>query len=265
MKSWRLLLLAALSALSLILVACGNDSNGTAPGGYPTYPTNPGGSGDNGGGFSESDINLSYFGKNRISSTSGVKALYRGFLPNWNNAGSGIFNATELWSGNFPAECSEWTFFKPSCAPTFTGYWTGGACDYPYEIYGGPYDCSTYNNDKMGIWFERKSSGKLRIRLMANADSVTTYGYHYFAIVTEDDIDPNDINEVQSYNGGRGLEITIGGVHASSSFNKIIKIYIDDLTGMDNDSDYTDVIVKYGTSGSLTTILSTRMEKMPLL
>lgn len=262
MKSWKLLLLVSISALSLLLSACGNDSNGSAPGGLPPYGTPPTGSGN---GYSESNITLSYFGKNRISSTSGVKSLYRGFLPSWDNSGSGIFNASELYSNNFPEDCSEWSFFKPTCQPTFSGYRQASACDYPYEIYGGPLDCSTYNNDKMGIWFEQKSNGKFRIRLMANADSITTLGYHYFAIVTQDDISPDDREFVESYNAGKGLEITIKGLAATSSFNKLIKIYISDLTGKDSDSDHTDVVVKYGTINNLTTLLSTRLEKKPLL
>ena len=257
--------------IATMLVACGNGGgSGAAPTGVPTIGSDQPIT-SSGGQLTEEGISLSYFGKGGHSSSSATKAMVKNLLPgmaygDYNDGGSGIFEVYDnYWAEEGDADCDVWAFFKPTCQVKYTNYRSGLMCDpNGYNYYGGPYDCSSYNNGKVGIWFEQKDTGMVRIRLMFEATDYYYYqsGIDHFAIWTVDDIDPNDRDEVQSTNGGRGVKITLGGAHWTGSYDKIIVITIDDLVGLPS---YADVKVQYGTSSALTTVLNTRMYKKNIL
>lgn len=251
-------MLTALSAASLVLAACGGGGSGTAPGGYPTYP-------DTGsfvdGTSGESSIDRSYHGEARVSSGNSVEEMLLGFTYGNTSTSTGLFGVSEFYNyyNSIPQDCSKWAFFKPTCNSTFMGTLASYNCT---DSYWGVGDCGSYKNDDFALWFESKTNGKLRIRLQFEG-SWDAQGM--IAMLTFDDVDPNDRDMVQSINGGAGLKITLRGVTWSASFNKIIVIELEDVTGMDNDNDTVDADIYYGTSSSLKLIGSPRIEKLPLL
>ena len=154
MNYLRLLLNVVVSAvLATALVACGNGGgSGAAPTGVPTIGSDQPIT-SSGGQLTEEGITLSYFGKAGHSSSSAVKAMVRDLLPgmaygDYNDGGSGIFEVYDnYWAEEGDADCDLWAFFKPTCQVKYTSYRSGLMCDpNGYNYYGGPYDCSSYNN-----------------------------------------------------------------------------------------------------------------------
>lgn len=252
MKSLKLLLVAFIS--TAMFVACGNSGGGSAPG-YPTYPTVPGsgsgGTGDNG------DVVESIYGEARIRASRAAEYMYGEMLPFKMDIASGIFSVGSSW-GQVPSGCNEFSYFKNACSGYVYGARIAQTC-YVSGIYGGPQDCETYDNDTIGVWVEKKTDGKLRVRLLARARSWTTYGSTYMATLTFDDIDPDDTRYVQSLNSGRGMRIFLRGTDLSAAFNKYIRIDIEDVASTTDEYGYSDADVYYGTAQNQELIVSPRM------
>ena len=259
-------------ALALTLSACGGNRAGTPPGGFFT-----GGWGGSGAGeapvLAETDIVLSYFGEARISNSGAVKAIARDLISGYaqndnNNFGSGIFEVTDNFSVQNPdPACTEWAFFKPSCQSKWNGFRIGNSCDpLGMNYMGGPFDCSSYNNGSGALWFELKNNGRVRIRLQFEADDYYFWSLtqKHYAMWTVDEINPDDIEVVQSF--GDGVRIVLQGVAWTGSFDKIVVIEIDDTRDIrSNPAGFTNARVLYGTSSNLSVVLNTRLRLLPIL
>ncbi|MFK8138977.1 MAG: hypothetical protein AB8E15_11500 [Bdellovibrionales bacterium] len=263
-KNWLTLLLGSLSMA--IFIACGNGGTANSPnpvGGNGTVNINANGNG------TEANIKYSFFGEGSEGSRDAIEDI-------WDESQAPIYQV-QAFDNNInwifppveqpdtePDDCSEFGFFKPSCAPFYSHFATFMTCvndrDYPWYIFvEGIGDCDSYSGDT-ALWVEQKTDDTFRVRFQGLQTAFINNGYLVEAII--DDLEYG--TDVIPINNGTGLEITAVGSDLQQNWDKVFKVIIEDI---DPNIDQTSTAtVYYGRADDLVRVGTYRLKNInPLL